>query len=197
VFDLDGIWAMDHQDFPEIRHRCEPVRFIGRNYSSLGTIVGPDGWSVTPDKRVMRANWVRYHDELSLGAAALELCFAREGQAMGRFADALPASQRTPARRTAAIDEGQVTMRQLILMIGMQSDPQMPITEANRHLLLDAVARVAPVMVNELTLEERAAVRSAIDSQLPILPAASRTTMSGVRRAFESTACTGMCAAAR
>jgi hypothetical protein len=196
VFDLDGIWAMDHQDYPEIRQRCEPVRFLGRNYSSLGTVVGPDGWSITPDDRALRENWVKYHDELSLGAAALELCFAREGQAEGRVIDALPASQRTPARRTHAINVAQVTMRQFLLQIGMQTDPQMQITAANRRLMLDTLARVAPVIVNDMTLDERATVRAKIDIALPKLPAADRAAMASVRRAFESTVCTGTCALA-
>lgn len=194
VFDLDAIWAMDRQPFPDIAARCAPVRYIGRRYDSLGTPTGPDGWSIAPDKRVMRDNWVRYHDELSLSAAGLLLCITRETQAFERFAAALPADQHMPVRRNAAIDGRKRTTGQLLAQLSLQTEGRGYTSIANRRLLLDAFAKAAPAIAGSLTIEQRATIRAAIDRALPGLSASDRATLAGARIAFESTRCTGLCA---
>lgn len=194
VFDLDAIWAARGQPFPTLSARCDPVRSIGRTYNSLGAAPNHGGALTAAEAQVTRANWTAYHDELTLSSAALLLCVAIESQAIGDFMAALPAEQQTPFRRQAAIEGRQHAANMLFAEIGMQSETRSYTSVANRRMLLEALATVAPVIAETLTLAQRAAVRSAIDKQMPGLSAADSATLMSARRAFESTRCTGMCA---
>lgn len=196
LFDLDGIWALDSQDFPAIDTRCDPVNKIIRGLNSLGAAPNYGGAPTAAEAAVSERNWARFPDELSLGSAASLLCVARESQAIAGFFERLPAEQLTPLRRNAAISGRQHASNALIMQIGMLSAARPYISAENRQVLLGSMVRAAPTLADAMTLAQRAGVRAAIDRISPGLTAADAATLDGIRRAFAGTNCTGLCAVA-
>lgn len=194
VLNLDAIWAVGSQDFPTIDRRCTAVRHISNRYSFIGTGLQP-GQTANRDQQIASGrNWARYHDELSLSLAATILCLTRSAEALDKFMRALPADQRTAFRRRAAVSGRGHLAQMVVYVIGMQTEAIGYTSPTNRELLINTLAKAEPVLAPLFSTEDRGRVRTAVDQQLPNVPAADRNTLTAIRRGFELSECSGLCA---
>jgi hypothetical protein len=139
----------------------------------------------------MQRNTEIFQDEIAISLPFTVRCFATQMPLLTEFAESLHPEDLTEIRKSGIrkVRDGTMTIYQGALTIAGQGG----ITQANKLILLDALAETASTFAKPLAANQRQLIAKAVDSVLPSTMDAFRDHLLKIQKAMSNADCTGLC----